>query len=116
MNWITLSDEAQIEEIKNSEGYTIIYKHSPRCIVSMMAHRRLKSELPGFSFPDTPLYIVDVVKNRNESLAIASEFAVHHESPQLLLLKNGQAIYHASHEEVGFDPIMNLMAKTSQEA
>ncbi|WP_025761858.1 bacillithiol system redox-active protein YtxJ [Dyadobacter tibetensis] len=106
MNWINIETKDQIESIANEDSYSIIYKHSPRCVVSMMAHRRLKSELPSLADQNIPLYIVDVVKNRAESMAIADHFGVVHESPQLLLVQKGKVIYDASHEDVTFNTVL----------
>lgn len=100
MNWTTLTNSEQVKTISESEGYTIIYKHSPRCMTSLMAYRQLKGEVLGASGNDTPLYIVDVIENRSESQLVAHTFAVEHESPQLLVIRNGKSIYDTSHENV----------------
>ncbi|ACT91618.1 bacillithiol system redox-active protein YtxJ [Dyadobacter fermentans] len=100
MNWITISSEAEVEDIFQSTDYSIIYKHSPRCMTSLMAYRQLKSEVNAASDVQIPIYIVDVIQNRRESMAIANSFGVEHESPQILVVKGGQCIYDASHEDV----------------
>ncbi len=69
-------------------------------MTSLMAYRQLKGEVLAESDNDTPLYIVDVIANRSESQQIAHTFSVEHESPQLLVVKNGQSVYDASHEDV----------------
>lgn len=112
MNWITLNKKDQILEIENASGVSVIYKHSPRCVVSMMAYKKLKSEFPEFNHMEIPVYIVDVVSNRSESQEIASTFDVRHESPQLLVIKNGKSIYNASHEDVTFEPLTELNSTT----
>lgn len=100
MNWITINSEEEVNNIYNSTDYSIIYKHSPRCMTSLMAYRQLKSEVSAASGIEIPIYIVDVVQNRKESMAIANSFQVEHESPQILVVKNGECIYDASHEDV----------------
>jgi bacillithiol system protein YtxJ len=100
MNWITINSEEEVNNIYNSADYSIIYKHSPRCMTSLMAYRQLKSEVSAASGIEIPIYIVDVVQNRKESMAIANSFQVEHESPQILVVKNGECIYDASHEDV----------------
>ncbi|HEV7382812.1 MAG TPA: bacillithiol system redox-active protein YtxJ [Dyadobacter sp.] len=99
MNWITITSEEQIQAIK-SEEKAIIYKHSPRCMTSLMAYRQLKSEVNGQADLDLPIYIVDVISNRRESQYIASTFDVEHQSPQILVVKDGQSIFDTSHERV----------------
>lgn len=100
MNWITINSEEEVDTIHKSADYSIIYKHSPRCMTSLMAYRQLKSEVNAASHLRIPIYIVDVVQNRRESMAIANAFQVEHESPQILVVKNGECIYDASHENV----------------
>lgn len=100
MNWITINSTEEVEQIYNSSEYAIIYKHSPRCMTSLMAYRQLKSDVNTVPHVDVPLYIVDVVNNRTESMSIANSFKVQHESPQLLVVKNGECVFDASHEDI----------------
>lgn len=100
MNWITISSEQEVDHIYQSEDYSIIYKHSPRCATSLMAYRQLRSEVSAAAHIEIPIYIVDVIQNRKESMAIANNFGVTHESPQILVVKNGECIYDASHEDI----------------
>lgn len=105
MNWIQLTTPHQLEEIANSEGYHVIFKHSTRCSISMMARKRF--ELDGDSLPDdVPLYFLDLIAYREISNAIAEKFQVHHESPQILLIRNGQCIYEASHGEISAEDLL----------
>ncbi len=90
MNWISLESAQQLSEIKQQKGYSIIFKHSVRCATSLMAKRRL--EMDRLSLPQNlPLYFLDLIKHRDISNQIAQDFHVHHQSPQLLLIKDGNA-------------------------
>lgn len=104
MNWIPLQDEKQLEEIvANSNSIPqVIFKHSTRCAVSSMAKNRLdRKEAPeGVNF-----YLLDLIRHRNISNRIASEFGVSHQSPQVLVIDNGKCIYNESHSEIIFDEI-----------
>lgn len=104
MNWISLQDEKQLDEIiANSNTIPqVIFKHSTRCATSSMAKNRLdRNEAPaGVNF-----YFLDLIKHRNLSNKIASEFGVRHESPQVLVINNGQCIYSESHSGIVFDEI-----------
>lgn len=109
MNWIALTDEAQLEAIKQeSEKQPIaIFKHSTRCSISSMAKMRLeRAETPqNISF-----YYLDLIRYRNLSNKIADLFKVHHESPQVLLIKNGECIYDESHNGIDMQEIADLAA------
>jgi len=99
MNWIPLSRIEQLAAIREKKGYSIIFKHSTRCSISLMAKRHFESEWD--ILPDTTeLYFIDLLTTRDVSNAVASQFNVKHESPQLLLIKDGVCIYHSSHGEI----------------
>ena len=77
----------------------LIFKHSTRCSVSRFVLNEFKS---GYSFSevDFTAYFLDLLSYREISNAIANQFNVVHQSPQLLIIKDGKAIAHASHENV----------------
>lgn len=108
MSWISITDKNTINKIKEAGDYSIIYKHSPRCSTSLMAYRRLRMEVGSFA-PKVPLYIVDVISNRPESQAIENSFGITHESPQILLIKDGECIYNASHEDVSLEEPLSMV-------
>jgi len=103
LHWIPLNDLSQLDAlIEQSKDVNIqkvaIFKHSTRCSISDMVKNRLeKNALSSDSFP---VYYLDLIAHRNISNRIAELFHVEHESPQLLLLKNGACIEHASHTDI----------------
>lgn len=104
MKWINITDINQINDIKAENGYSVIFKHSTRCSVSSMAKRGFESEWEVIPV-DTPLYFLDLIKHRDISAAIADSFKVHHESPQLLLIKDGECILDSSHSDISAEEI-----------
>ena len=110
MNWIPLKDENELEAIKKASATTpqVIFKHSTRCSISSMAKSRLdRSEAPtGVDF-----HYLDLIAYRALSAKIAEDFSVHHESPQILLIKNGECIYDESHSGISIDEIEEQLAK-----
>jgi bacillithiol system protein YtxJ len=112
MNWIPLESIDQLEAIKQAPGYSILFKHSTRCSISLMAKRKFEFEWDALP-ADTSLYFLDLIKNRNISNAIADIFKVHHESPQLLLVKDGECIYETSHSEISAEEAAEQMAVSS---
>ena len=77
----------------------LIFKHSTRCSVSRFVLNEFKS---GYSFSevDFTAYFLDLLSYREISNVVAYQFDVVHQSPQLLIIKNGIALAHASHENV----------------
>ena len=106
MNWIMLESAEQLNGIKKQQGFSIIFKHSTRCSISLMAKRRL--ELDGDHLPENlPVYFLDLIKYRDISNQVAQDFQVHHQSPQLLLIKDGECILDQSHGGISVEEALS---------
>lgn len=107
MNWIRIEAQGQLQEVDaiSEKHYAIIYKHSTRCGISSASLRRLEEEYQ--TSPDTGIvhYFLDILKFREISSAIAERYGVKHESPQILLIRNGQCVYHRSHQAISYDSV-----------
>ncbi len=104
MNWIDLTNVSQLAEIKDQSKVKpqLIFKHSTRCSISGVAKSRLERSKPP---ENVDFYFLDLIKNRDISNRIAEEFSVSHESPQVLLIKNGECVYDESHSGISMDEI-----------
>lgn len=109
MNWINLEEEAQLQQIKQKQGKSIIFKHSTRCSISMMAKKRLDLDADIIT-NDIDCYFLDLIKHREISNQIAETFQVHHESPQLLAIKNGECILDQSHGSIDLEEVIEELA------
>jgi bacillithiol system protein YtxJ len=108
INWTLLETAEQIDEIKKQPGYSIIFKHSTRCSISLMAKKRV--EMDGDDIPsDISMYFLDLIKYRDISSKIATDFQVYHESPQLLLIKDGECILDQSHGQISIEEAVTVM-------
>ena len=76
----------------------VIYKHSHRCPVSVVTMREVRWFVDRR--PDVPVYIVNVVRDRSLSRQLADDLGVKHQSPQVILLRSGEAKADASHHEI----------------
>lgn len=100
MNWNILDKEEQLNGIKEASfnKTQLIFKHSTRCIISKMALKNFEND---FNLEDTiDAYYLDLIAYRNISNEIASLFKVEHQSPQILVIKNGVVAYNESHEGI----------------
>lgn len=104
MNWIQLTNLDQLQEIKAATGYSAIFKHSTRCSISMMARKRFEFDWTAIP-EETSLYFLDLIAHREVSNKIAEIFQIHHESPQLLLIKDGECVYETSHGEISAEEL-----------
>jgi bacillithiol system protein YtxJ len=110
MEWINVTDINQINSIKEAKGYSVIFKHSTRCSVSLMAKRGLEADWDAIP-ADTSLYFLDLISHRDISAAIAEIFQVHHESPQTLLIKDGECILDSSHSDISAEEIAETITR-----
>ena len=111
MNWNKLTEENQLDEIKQ-ESYNqpvMILKHSTTCSISSTALSRLERAWNTDAAKDIKPYYLDLLKLRPISNKIAQEFDVDHESPQVLIIKNGKSVYNASHFDIRFDEIVKQL-------
>ena len=100
VNWIHITDLSQLDEIVtlSDNKPIVIFKHSTRCSVSRFALKQFESEYDLTDRVDA--YFLDLLEYRVISNEIASRFGVYHQSPQLLLIKEGKSVYDVSHSEI----------------
>lgn len=100
IGWKPLVDLGQLNEIVDlsNEKSVAIFKHSTRCSISRMALKQFENE---FDLEDKIApYFLDLLNHRDISNEIAVRFSVEHQSPQILLIKNGKAIFATSHSDI----------------
>lgn len=110
LNWGDISESSKVHDIDDASQNKIqlIYKHSTRCATSYFALKNLEN-LPEESLNLTDIYIVDVISQRAISNHISQHYKVRHQSPQVILVKNGQVLWNGSHGEVRTDVIIKVI-------
>ena len=96
MNWTEIIDSSQIEDLKrlSQNKKVIVFKHSTRCSISKLALSKFER---NWDFEAIQPFFLDLLSFREISNQIAEVFNVEHQSPQLLVIENGQCTNHASH-------------------
>jgi bacillithiol system protein YtxJ len=104
MEWIQLTSEEQLNRLisLSYQRIQVIFKHSTRCSISSVAWKRVQKNEKQ---TDIAFYFLDIIAYRGLSNKIADTFKVHHESPQILVIKNGQCIFDESHLSISIDDI-----------
>lgn len=94
--WQSLRSESATQPI-------ILFKHDPGCVISSIAH----DELSGI---DGEIRVVDVARDRKLSLAIADATGIKHESPQVIVLRDGDPTWSAAHFAIKADAVRDALA------
>lgn len=106
INWEYLREVSQLEQIleESKEQPVLIYKHSTRCGISSMVLDRLERSWGEEGNAIKP-YFLDLIAYRNISNIVAEMFGVYHQSPQVILIKDGKAVYDDSHMGISFQAL-----------
>lgn len=108
MNWKKLTESTQIAEIKelSKSKPVLIFKHSTRCSVSSMSLDRLLRNWKTEDGEKVVPFFLDLIAYRALSDQVEGEFGVPHESPQVIIIRNGIAVYDNSHFGISYPEIM----------
>lgn len=89
-----IRDTTAFEQVR-TVPVAVLYKHSTRCGVSRGSLIEMRQFVERH--PEIPVYIVDVVADREIARHVADATGVRHESPQVILLQRGRTVWHGSH-------------------
>ncbi|GAA4901020.1 bacillithiol system redox-active protein YtxJ [Flaviramulus aquimarinus] len=99
--WIPLSELAQLDTVneKSNTKTQVVFKHSTRCGISRMVMNQF---VDAYELTENhlDLYYLDLLNYRDVSNEVGYKFQVMHESPQLIIIKNGTVVAHASHGQI----------------
>jgi bacillithiol system protein YtxJ len=110
IEWRKLTDLGQLNELieLSFEKPVLIFKHSTRCSISRFALKQFESDY-DFSNEELQPYFLDLLENRSVSNEVASRFDVFHQSPQILIIKEGQCVYDESHDSISIDSVKRVL-------
>jgi bacillithiol system protein YtxJ len=115
MNWNKLNDLQQLNQLlEDSHKKTVvIFKHSTRCSISRAALDRLERNWKTEDTGNLQPYFLDLISYREISNQIEEVLNVEHESPQLIVVSNGQAVYHRSHFAIDYGDLQRHLQSKS---
>ncbi len=113
MNWNELKEAKQLEDLtKESHKQPIlIFKHSTSCSISRAALGRFERSWNDNEMKEVKPYFLDLLSHRTISKNIADHFFVEHESPQILLIRNGESVYNRSHLDIDYKNVRTEVEK-----
>ncbi|SRR5699024_241757 len=105
-----LHEVKEVEEVleKTNENPAFIFKQSTTCPISAEAFEQFKSYVETDARP-YDAYFVKVRETRPVSNEIADKLGIEHQSPQMFLVKNGQAVWNASHRDITVENIVEAV-------
>jgi bacillithiol system protein YtxJ len=109
MKWNNLTNTEQLEQIdRESEARAVlIYKHSTRCGISSTALGRIERRFREEDAEKLKPYFLDLLQYRELSQEVARRYNVGHESPQVLVIRNGKCIFTESHMGISYEALMS---------
>jgi bacillithiol system protein YtxJ len=98
--WQALTELSQLDKIEEHSKWKtqLIFKHSTRCGISRMVMNQFVS-MYNLNI-NADLFYLDLLNYRDVSNEVGYKFQIMHQSPQLLIIKNGTAVAHASHSAI----------------
>ncbi|WP_396149917.1 bacillithiol system redox-active protein YtxJ [Flavobacterium sp.] len=93
----------EIDEISQTKP-VVLFKHSTRCSISRMALKQFDAE---FNYPEEKIdwYLLDLLNHRDLSNEIANRYNVVHQSPQIVVIRNGKAVFNESHDSISAEDL-----------
>lgn len=110
--WQPLTQSEQLLDIvrESQEQPVIIFKHSTTCSISAAAKGKIDRQWADAGLDNAKIYYLDLLRFRPISQEIAQKFSVQHESPQLLLIQDGECRYDASHMGIRLADVKQAVA------
>ncbi len=101
INWVNIDSLEKLDEVlsTSSEKPVLFFKHSTRCSISAMALHGLEGSWDLKEEDVTPCF-VDLIQHRDVSNKIEEVTGVLHQSPQAIVLKNGEVVHQSSHNGI----------------
>lgn len=107
--WVVPESNEQLHElIKDGRHPVLIYKHSYNCGTCIFSKLNVEKLFGEYGEKATFIFI-DVITQRSISNHIAEFAGVKHESPQVLLFKEGELIWHESHGAITESGLMKAL-------
>ncbi|MFN2517234.1 MAG: bacillithiol system redox-active protein YtxJ [Pyrinomonadaceae bacterium] len=103
-HFVKITDKKSFEELasRSKDRTVVIFKHSLTCPISAAAYEQM-AEFDG------EIALIEVQRARELSTEIENRFGIAHESPQVIVLRNGQVVWNASHFKITADAVVEAV-------
>ena len=106
-NFFRIDDHATLESVitDSKQKPVIVFKHSNACSISARAYREMEKL--------DEVNILEVQSAREVSRELANLTGIRHETPQVIVLRDGKAVWNASHFDVKADDVLKAVESNS---
>jgi bacillithiol system protein YtxJ len=112
MTWNKIENLTDLEAAISASNHQpiAIFKHSTRCSISSTALDRFERAWQKTDqHQNLKPYLLDLIQFREISNQVADQLEVRHESPQIIIIKEGKAVFHESHYGILLDDILTQL-------
>ncbi|MES2389162.1 MAG: bacillithiol system redox-active protein YtxJ [Bacteroidota bacterium] len=108
MKWNRITSGEDLEKIAalSAEQPVMVFKHSTTCNISRTALDRIERSWDDNALNQPVPFYLDLLSYRSLSNQIAEDFNIEHQSPQLLLISKGKAVYEATHFDINYRELL----------
>jgi bacillithiol system protein YtxJ len=89
----------------------LVFKHSTSCPISAGAHEAYTQYVADSASPEVDFAVVHVIENRPVSNAIAEKLGVKHQSPQAILIRDGESVWNESHSRITYELLTDKLGQ-----
>lgn len=113
MNWNHLNEEESLDQLiaESKDHPVVVFKHSTRCSISAAALDRLERKWDQNEMSGTKPYFLDLIRYRDLSNRVAEKFQVPHQSPQIMVIREGKIVHDASHFSISYEEVNDVVTR-----
>jgi bacillithiol system protein YtxJ len=106
---VKITETTELDDLveRSRQKPVVIFKHSLTCPISASAFGQMKNY-------EGEVALVEVQRARGLSAEIENRLGVRHESPQVIVLRNGQVVWDASHFKITSGAVADAVSKASE--
>lgn len=110
MTWNHINDLSELDSLDKTSftQAVFIFKHSTSCSISAMALGRIELKWQSEDHLKLKPFFLDLLKYRSVSDEISKRYGVTHQSPQVLMIREGKCIYNASHTDISYEELCDM--------
>jgi bacillithiol system protein YtxJ len=107
-HFVRITETTSLDEMaeRSKERAVVLFKHSLTCPISARAYQQM-AEFPG------EVTLIEVQRAREFSREIEKRLGIAHESPQVIVLRNGQVVWNASHFDITAEAVAEAVRETN---